>query len=421
MGDSNFDSWRNSKHKFPDLPPNIKGHIRAQLQIPPGLETPIPNKRLSVLDFVATKIPPICAQTSSYIIPAGHSFFRTERHSEHFLSQMAAIMVPSRVIVVELMANATQQWLDGANSIQVPGNALFLPLWTLQVWVELHLTVAPAHDFWQKGIHWLKRDILGSFQDQIHSVYHSLSTLSWSGNILSALPGKTSFPKQLLASYLSRDWLTDEHVDQMTFLAEKEVNDVQVLSHPSHQLEIHFLDTIITRKLRQAYQLEIDGKENYDPFGTTFLPFFGRTLSMDSQLGGIFHVNDNHWIAIIIDIPAHDLLYGDPVGSAPNPDLVNALRWFLSKHIPFFPLDELDDGPLPCAIQNLDFDWFNCGILSYNALIHYFLPDQPLLQHTENSVFGDLARMSVLQKLIAFHNTVSLASSFSEVKFSYKI
>ena len=62
----------------------------------------------------------------------------------------------------------------------------------------------------------------GLFQEKVHSIYHSLSTLSWSsaarGGLLSALPGKTTFPKSTLSKYLSCDWLTDEHVDQMIFL-----------------------------------------------------------------------------------------------------------------------------------------------------------------------------------------------------------
>lgn len=116
---------------------------------------------------------------------------------------MAVIMVPLKSIVADLMASATQQWLDGANSIKVPGDPLFFPLWMLQVWVELHLIVIPAHNSWQKSINWLQCEELGLFQEKVHSVYHSLSTLSWSsaqGGLLSALPGKNTFPKSTLVT-----------------------------------------------------------------------------------------------------------------------------------------------------------------------------------------------------------------------------
>ena len=402
MGD--FDKWRNTKHRFSDLPPNVQGHIREQLKVPAGLNTPIPNDRLSVLDFMAANIPTVCQQTSSYIIPSGFSFFSAEKSSESFLRQMAVIMVPSKTIVADLMASATQKWLDGANSITIPGNPLFYPLWMLQVWVELHLTVVPTRNSWQKSINWLQHKELALFQEKVNSVYHSLSTLSWSSareGLLSALPGKTTFPKSTLAKYLSRDWLTDEHVDQMIYLVEREVKEIL-----PHQ-KIHFLDTVLIRKLRQAYQLEIDAKEKYNPFDTTFLHKFGQSLSSDSQLASIFHINGNHWIAVVINILTEEILYGDSVGSDPNLGVVNSIRWFISKHIPSLPEDSLNDAILPCVKQDVKFDWFNCGIYSYNALLHYFLPNNPLLQHTENPIYGDLARMSILQKLIEFHNAVS--------------
>ena len=141
-----FDKWRNAKHRFSDLPPNVQGHIREQLKVPTRLNTLIPNDRLSVLDFMAANIPTVCQQTSSYVIPSGYPFFSAEKPSEQFLPQMAVIVVPSKSIVAELMASATQKWLDGANSIKVPGDPTFLPLWTLQVWVELHLIVVPARN-----------------------------------------------------------------------------------------------------------------------------------------------------------------------------------------------------------------------------------------------------------------------------------
>ena len=151
-----FDKWQNAKHRFSDLPPNVQGHIREQLKVPAGLNTPIPNNRLSVLDFVVANIPTVCQQTSSYVIPPG---FSAEKPSEHFLPQMAVIMVPSKSIVAGLMASATQQWLDRANSIQVLGDPIFLPLWTLQVWVKLHLIVVPNCNSWQKSITSGKREI----------------------------------------------------------------------------------------------------------------------------------------------------------------------------------------------------------------------------------------------------------------------
>ena len=88
LSKDDFNKWRNAKHRFSDLPPNVQGHIREQLKVPAGLNTPIPNDRLSVLDFMAANIPTVCQHTSSYVIPTGHSFFSAEMPSERYLPQM---------------------------------------------------------------------------------------------------------------------------------------------------------------------------------------------------------------------------------------------------------------------------------------------------------------------------------------------
>ena len=128
------------------------------------------------------------------------------------------------------------------------------------------------------------------------------------------------------------------------------------------------------------YQLEIDGEKNYNPFDTTFLHNFGKSLSSNSQLASIFHINGNHWIVVVINIPADEILYGDPVGSDPNLEVFNSLRWFISKHIPSLPKDELVVAILLCAKQDVNFDRFNCGIHSYNVILYYFLPNNLLLK-----------------------------------------
>ena len=63
---------------------------------------------------------------------------------------MAVIVVPPKLIVANLMASATQEWLNRANSMKVPGDPLFFPLWKLQVWVELHLIIVCIVGGWQQ-------------------------------------------------------------------------------------------------------------------------------------------------------------------------------------------------------------------------------------------------------------------------------
>ena len=186
----------------------------------------------------------------------------------------------------------------------------------------------------------------------------------------------------------------------MIFLLEAEVKSVL----PNRN--IHFMDTVLSRKILEVYDADQAGESVYDPKGTTFLHRFGAGLSENSELGGIFHVYGNHWIAIVIDVALQDLLYGDPAQLPANSRIISALRWFLSHHLPSLPPDQLDDGVLQCPEQSFSTDTWSCGIYSFNGLAHHFLKQYPLVENTSAPVFGDLARMATLRKIIERCNAI---------------
>ncbi|KDR72460.1 hypothetical protein GALMADRAFT_142787 [Galerina marginata CBS 339.88] len=159
----------------------------------------------------------------------------------------------------------------------------------------------------------------------------------------------------------------------------------QVSQSMDDNLILKVMCTIIYAFRRMfANSISLPGDDGYlSLLALTFLQKFGANLNEASQLGGIFHVRGNLWVAIAIDIAAQELLYGDPGASAP------------------------ESAVIPCPSQNFQNDWFNSALFSYNALLHYFLPSQPLLQHTDNPVFGDLARISVLRDLVSLHIAAS--------------
>ena len=194
----------------------------------------------------------------------------------------------------------------------------------------------------------------------------------------------------------------------MIYLLEKEVTN----TFPSHNIK--FINTILGRKILQAFEADQIGTSRYDPDGTTFLHQFGQGLSQSSELGGIFHVHGNHWVAVAIDMAQQDLAYGDPAGGSPEPRLIAALQWFLSQHIPSVPIDQLDPESMPCPGQDILEDSWSCSIFSLNALAHYFLQGRrPLLQHTGAVMVGDLACLDMLRRLLnSFNLTVCPVNDF---------
>jgi len=320
--------WRSKNHQFDSIPPNVQGYIRNQLRLPPAhADILLPSQNMSVIDFVYSfSHPPVCKNPANYSIPDGHRFFSHELPDDD-VGILTRLTVPPRTVLAILVKDGKQEWLDGSCSISLPGEPTHLPMWAPHFWSELHLTIEPAHSHWRSALEWLKREDFHPFQDQIRATVHSLSTLSWSGNLVPLLPGKTAFSKSNLQVFLSRNWLNDEHIDQLTYLLEKNLQE----QHKSS--DIYLIDTVLARKLLLLYDAEKTDNKIYLPEGDDFWQRFGARLGPKSRVGAVFHVNGNHWITVVVDIQMEELLYGDPVDGSPSARIKNALLWFISKHV----------------------------------------------------------------------------------------
>ena len=391
-------SWRRNGHIFDNIPDAVRGYVREQLQVPEiHVLSLFPNENLSIVDFVyGTHLPPV--NKNGYKIPqdSDYLFFSAEMPTDD-VAVLKTLCVPPTGIVAQLKDQSKQAWLDGNMSIQLPGESIYVPLWAPNFWTRVYFDYLPSYTAWRTALEWLKREELYPFEDQVRATLKSLSTITWCGNIHAALPGKTAFAVSSLQLYLSRNWLSDLQIDQMVYLLEREAQE----SHPSPN--IHFIDTILARKILDLYFAERDGTSIYEPSGPNFWQVFGSKLTPASRIGGIFHVNNNHWVAAAIDAEIEELAYGDPAGHLPNVNVQGALRWYASKHISSLKdKTQLDFATLPCPSQDLSDDQWSCGLLSYNALAHHFTR-QPLITQTDNPIFTDLARMVILRKLIMCH------------------
>lgn len=398
--------WRSNKYKFEDLPANVQGYIRGKLETPPEkFSILVPPARTSVLDLIYhTKIPKICANESSYATPPGHNFFSTAMPTKD-TSTIQNTLIPPRTIVAVLSGRAKEEWLRSAESICVPGIEGYFPIWILHYWLHIHVYVDPVQVSWRRGLDWLKHKDFTPYPDQVKATFDSLATLSWTGNIIT--PGKSrelSVSKISLLTYLSRQWFSDEHIDQMIYYLEDDIEK----SIPGHKIRL--IDTILIRNIIQAYSQDQTGEASYDVDGSSFVPKFGRSLSETNFLGGIFHVHGNHWITLTVDIELEEIAYGDPASKealeTSEPILDSALRWFLSQHIPsLHSTDQLEEVVLPTPAQIIQCDSWNCGVYSFNALSHTLFKDRPLLENIgSSSIPGDLLRMDVLRQLIAKFN-----------------
>ncbi|KAF5312309.1 hypothetical protein D9619_003512 [Psilocybe cf. subviscida] len=399
-----LETWRRSQHTFLGLPENVRGLIRSQhLSVPTGVATLMPDKELSILDLVATNFPGVWDATP----PPGYQFFTAEKPD---IDALLTTQIPPASIVHQLYSQASQQWLDGADSVHLPGTVQHLPIWAPKMWADLHTIVYPKIGIWKKALAWLDRkELRQNFREEVNKTLEQLSMLSWDGNLSTSFT-PPHFLKDELVFYLSRRWLNDGHIDQLHSFLETEIN----LCLPKFAAEtIHIFSTVLTRYLFIAFAQ----KDTYEPTGSSFLAKFGQRLSSKSRhIAGIFHVHTNHWISICIDLETKTLSYGDPALDASDPfsddrsqwdmKLVAALQWWINQHLPEIASNDLDLDILLTPRQNFAVDTWSCGIFSFNALEHELLPGRPLLQHTDQPIFNDVARLQLLCRLIKCHHQV---------------
>jgi hypothetical protein len=295
-------------------------------------------------------------------------------------------------VVKSLLSQIQQRWLDGAQSISLPGQETLFPFWAAHFWNKIHL-IAPIWDSWCQAVTWLQRKELIPFKAEVHATLLALSTLSWSGNIPCR---STAIPKVSLVVFLSRTWLSDEQIDQMIDILEHDIRT----EWPGR--DVRMVDSILSRAIMELYVKDSNG-DVYDSEGSTFVHRFGQSLNRASEFAGMFHVNSNHWVACDVDLLGEKLSYGDPARQKPDCTVVSSLRWFVAKHLPGIPEDRMDDAILPCTLQDFSYDSWQCGLFGINGVGNHYVPDlHPLIPPDHCS--GDLGRMVFLRCIITLYN-----------------
>ena len=192
-------------------------------------------------------------------------------------------------------------------------------------------------------------------------------------NALGLLPWQTSiqgFPVEVDALYLtaffSTEWLSSEHITWMMDLLDE---DLQANGVTTTEL-IRETATFMA-KLGQAH---LDADNYTTDQGYRWIAKIGQRLASGetNQLALVANVNENHWVAILVDINTHAILYGNSLQHDKNPaKLMNALQWWLYYHF----AEPFHVKPLPITAQQ---DGHNCGIFAWQAL-EAMLLQKPLI------------------------------------------
>ncbi|KAF8877791.1 hypothetical protein BD779DRAFT_1448283 [Infundibulicybe gibba] len=190
-----------------------------------------------------------------------------------------------------------------------------------------------------------------------------IESLFWSGSVSGF---RLKIDKSHLASYLTTDWLTDEHESLMLEVLQR---NIATLAIPGH-IEIH--DVWFYPLLENAHA---DLMEDYAS-GKSYrwLREVGnKAASHGSRVVTITNVDDNHWIVIVVDFGAQKIRVGDSMGGMMSKEMRDVFDWWTTFH----SNQKFGLTNLPITVQQ---DSHSCGMLAWNALAHFLLPSQyPLI------------------------------------------
>lgn len=193
------------------------------------------------------------------------------------------------------------------------------------------------------------------------------------------------------APFLSRTWMTDEHID--IIIATLDIEIRQIPRPKSHNIQ--FIDTILARSLIKAYTEDNNGTMPFLAQGTSPLHRFGSNMTATTEIAGIFHVRGNHWVAFAVNTASKTISSGDPASQTPDPLIVASLKWLMRRFLGILE-ESVTVNTMLTPIQNLAQDSWNCAIFSEQALSTYFNP----CGETFSPSNGDLARLSMLRRII---------------------
>jgi hypothetical protein len=368
----------------PPIPPELIIPNKIQEQL-------LPDHKLSILEFLEFPLPTISIGHPDSHLPS--SFFSKKFPTVTDHNVIQTIPTPS-LVTVKALGQAYKD-VSGFKSIACPhlkktAAERYLPLWVITYWmevIELRLTwrepwVHAEKDLRSRDRGW--KD--GQSKTLIAEVHDALSTLPWHGQVQGF---DNEEPIYTLATYATRAWFTDVHVNQILDLLRHTLN----LDPTKSKFEVENLH--FYRTLEAAYKDRDGGRyENARYFARP--RGLGQALATGERDFGVFEANicGNHWVAIIVDFRGSKILYGDPMGDPPDANILAVFRWWTHHHTG----TKFTNGTFDITKQA---DGYSCGILSLNGAAHFCAPERfPLLDPKR----VDDGRLKVLLQVARRHH-----------------
>jgi hypothetical protein len=386
----------------------IRGALTvAQMPIPPKIhDTLLPKADLNVVDLCRFSIPEDKNGPELHTLPNENLFSKTASMvTDGCVTFLQSLPMPTTPQLEILQARFDKCMESNTeNGIQsllysFGTSTLRLPLWVLDYWREANI-ILEQKLHWDPAVYWLKR------RKQHEAI-----------KLLTELPWRYRMPKTMgdhisdLALFCSEKWLKGSQVDTMLEILRDHLR--------SERIEGAVKDVDFLQKLVKIYRHTRDtyADDNTAAFIRAFmeklktgevsvvgLAVAVRYTGSETQLPFGEDIISNHWCSFVIDTNERTIHYGDSLGAAPPPELLDVLNWWLGLSFPT-PFSLID---LPITQQT---DSFSCAVFAVNALSHYFLPlISPLLPNglcLSARVEALIGAVNLLKRQVRYFNQIS--------------
>lgn len=330
------------------------------LEIPPEVQQKIlPDESLSILDFLQFPLPAVARSP----INDCRKYLSSRLPTITSVDQIQTVPTPSLDVIKELARSPDITLYRSILCPHAPGLLdEGLPMWIISYWMQI-ADIRPLKTRWagaEQSLQALKNSKASTTNTKglMIETYNALACTSWSG-VIKGFPA--SITTDHLSHYLTKDWLTDEHENQMLYLLQQEA----WRKRPSDGIEV--VDTFFMEKLSEIYKEE----DNYATKSAyAWIRKIGQDLATGVQqtLVTIANINKNHWVAIVVDFERSKIRYADSMARTIHEDVERVLTWWINHHTGW----HFTTSYLPITRQR---DGHSCGVLAWNALAVHLFPE----------------------------------------------
>jgi hypothetical protein len=345
---------------------------------------------VSVLGLLQHPLPPVAGFSPS----STGSFFDNNPPNVTDNNVIFNIPIPPAISVITLDKAFPKAVQNGRQSVKCPHivstEGKTYPLWIIPLWKTLS-RIHVIRQAWrtaqdnllQNGQLWKEKGELDAAK-VVEEVFHALSTLTWDENLQGFSPNATDSLENLTA-YASTNWLNGEHANQMLDLLKIDIEQAGLSA-------IEVANTYFYAKISQGYE-DVEKYTSHSSFRV--YRHMGHMLATGALdlLAFLANLNQNHWVAVVLDFKNGIIWYGDSLGEKIPSSMEKNLKWWTKFH-------SGKDFTVKKLIITIQKDSFLCCLLAWNALCVFIFPKTAHFIPAERVAEG---RLKMLLQIIYQH------------------